>query len=269
MRILFIRHGDPNYVNDSLTELGQKEATLLAERVAELDPEVTAYYVSPLGRARETAEFCLKPLGKEATVLPWVEEFTGRLIDPQDGHKRIAWDFLPYEWMDDPLCYDKNGWWNAKMYAGSNSEVAYKRIVNGFDELVASYGYQRKCPVGEGVTHSYVTDWDEFEKSEKVSGKEATIVIFCHMIATFACLSHVTGVPFPVFAHGFYSAPTGWNMIETEERVEGEAHFRIRSIGDISHLERYHQPLNHSGFFPGVGGCAVNLMDKAEKNSAK
>ncbi|WP_308784029.1 hypothetical protein [uncultured Blautia sp.] len=31
MKIRFIRHGDPDYVNDTLTEKGRKEAELLAK----------------------------------------------------------------------------------------------------------------------------------------------------------------------------------------------------------------------------------------------
>ena len=47
MRIIFIRHGDPDYEKDSLTEKGWREAALLAERVARW--KVTDFYVSPLG----------------------------------------------------------------------------------------------------------------------------------------------------------------------------------------------------------------------------
>ena len=32
MRILFIRHGDPDYANDTLTEKGRREASALAAR---------------------------------------------------------------------------------------------------------------------------------------------------------------------------------------------------------------------------------------------
>ena len=31
MRLIFIRHGDPDYVHDTLTEKGKREAELLAE----------------------------------------------------------------------------------------------------------------------------------------------------------------------------------------------------------------------------------------------
>ena len=44
MKLLFIRHGDPNYEKDCLTELGKKEAALLAERMAHT--EVTEFFVS-------------------------------------------------------------------------------------------------------------------------------------------------------------------------------------------------------------------------------
>lgn len=48
MRIIFIRHGDPDYVNDSLTEKGVREAELLAKRVAKWE-NITQFYCSPLG----------------------------------------------------------------------------------------------------------------------------------------------------------------------------------------------------------------------------
>ena len=50
MKLLFIRHGDPDYTIDSLTEKGWKEAEFLSEKIAALD--VRDFYVSPLGRAR-------------------------------------------------------------------------------------------------------------------------------------------------------------------------------------------------------------------------
>lgn len=49
MKILLIRHGDPDYTIDSLTKKGWKEAEYLSERLEKLD--VKEFYVSPLGRA--------------------------------------------------------------------------------------------------------------------------------------------------------------------------------------------------------------------------
>ena len=53
MKLLIVRHGDPDYSIDSLTPTGWAEAECLVPRMEKLD--VKAFYVSPLGRARDTA----------------------------------------------------------------------------------------------------------------------------------------------------------------------------------------------------------------------
>ena len=57
MRLMIVRHGDPDYSIDSLTPKGWKEAELLADRLCKLD--IAKFYVSPLGRAKDTASFTL------------------------------------------------------------------------------------------------------------------------------------------------------------------------------------------------------------------
>ncbi len=54
MKLLIVRHGDPDYSIDSLTETGWIEAELLSDRLCKLD--VKAFYCSPKGRARDTAK---------------------------------------------------------------------------------------------------------------------------------------------------------------------------------------------------------------------
>ena len=66
MKILIIRHGEPDYSIDSLTEKGWREAELLSRRMVQIPAE--AYYVSPLGRARDTAKPTMEKLGREAVV---------------------------------------------------------------------------------------------------------------------------------------------------------------------------------------------------------
>ena len=66
MKLLIIRHGDPDYSIDSLTPQGRIEAELLSRKMEKI--EVAAFYVSPLGRARDTAEYTLKKLGRTAEV---------------------------------------------------------------------------------------------------------------------------------------------------------------------------------------------------------
>ena len=67
MRLIFVRHGDPDYEHDSLTEKGWREAELLAARLEKLKEEQRGEiycYQSPLGRAQDTAALTLKKLGK-------------------------------------------------------------------------------------------------------------------------------------------------------------------------------------------------------------
>ena len=85
MRILIVRHAEPDYVHDALTEKGKREALLLGERLAKIP--ASAYYVSPLGRAQATADYTLRLVGKQAETLPWLSEFRGYTV--QNGKKRI------------------------------------------------------------------------------------------------------------------------------------------------------------------------------------
>ena len=73
MRLLFIRHAEPDYSTDTLTEKGRREAALLAKAVPSM--QLDHCFVSPLGRAQETASFCMKTAGMTAKTLDWLEEF--------------------------------------------------------------------------------------------------------------------------------------------------------------------------------------------------
>lgn len=73
MKLLIVRHGDPDYSIDSLTEKGWREAEYLSERLAKLD--VKDFYVSPLGRAKDTASLTLQKMGRTAAVCEWLREF--------------------------------------------------------------------------------------------------------------------------------------------------------------------------------------------------
>ena len=79
MKLIIIRHGDPDYSIDSLT------ARILADRVSKLD--VKSFYVSPLGRARDTAKPTLEKMGREAEVLEWLEEFPVSVQKPYEDSK--------------------------------------------------------------------------------------------------------------------------------------------------------------------------------------
>ena len=90
MRLILIRHAEPDYSIDSLTEMGWREAKLLAERTKRW--KVDEFYCSPLGRAKDTASFTLKECGREAVTCDWMREFDACVVDPETGKNRLSWD---------------------------------------------------------------------------------------------------------------------------------------------------------------------------------
>jgi probable phosphoglycerate mutase len=244
MRLIFIRHGDPDYSIDSLTEKGWREAELLSDRVKEWD--VTAFYVSPLGRARDTAGVSLKKIGREATVCPWLKEFIVPILDPETGEKRIPWDFMPEYWTKEPLLYDKDRWFDAPVMKTGDLKVEYKKVCDGIDGLLASYGYVR-----EGGF--YRTAKPRVTAANRGTVPEdATLVFFCHLGATLTVMSHLIGISPVALLQGFFMAPTSITVLASEERREGAAYFRCQTVGDASHLRTNGEPVSAAGFFTGT-----------------
>lgn len=106
MKLFIIRHGDPDYTIDSLTEKGRKEAALLAERLKNV--KIDHFYVSPLGRAQATAKYTLDAMGRTAETCPWLREFDAHVKDIHTGEERIPWDMLPEDWTKIADYYDKD-----------------------------------------------------------------------------------------------------------------------------------------------------------------
>ena len=72
MNLYIVRHGNPDYVNDRLTELGHRQAEACAEDMLSLN--IDEIYSSPYGRAKETAAHLADKLDKEINILPWAHE---------------------------------------------------------------------------------------------------------------------------------------------------------------------------------------------------
>ena len=224
MRLLIIRHADPDYSIDSLTEKGWREAEALSEKLAK--EKIDYSYVSPLGRARDTAEKGLEKLHMEPVVCNWLREFHAPILRPDRGGDRIiCWDWLPQDWTVEDMYYDHKHWADTEIMKEGNVKEEYERVTVGLDELLARHGYVR-----EGRIY----------KAEKANND--TIAIFCHFGAECVLLAHLLGVSPMVLWHGFCAAPSSVTTVYTEERREGIASFRVASFGDISHLYVAEEP---------------------------
>lgn len=218
MKLLLIRHGEPDYDIDSLTEKGWKEAELLSEKLCNM--KIDEFYVSPLGRAKDTAKATLEKLNKKAEVKEWLQEFPCRIDRPDRSDKKmIAWDWLPQDWTTKENFYDKNNWSASEILKAGNVDEEYRRVIQEFDIFLSEHGYER-----EG----------NYYKVTKPNND--TIAFFCHFGLGCVLLSHLLGISPMVLWHGFCAAPTSVTTVVTEERREGIASFRMSSYGDISHL---------------------------------
>lgn len=217
MKLIIIRHGDPDYTIDSLTKRGQIEAELLADRISKMD--VTAFYCSPLGRARATAEYTLNKMGRDAEILDWLREFPPKVKKTYDEDDGIAWDWIPEVWTEVDDFFHKDKWMDVPCFVDAQMRSAYARVTDGLDSLLQKHGYKRQ---------------GAYYRAERAN--EDTVVLFCHFGLECVLLSHLLNVSPMVLWHGTCAAPTSVTVLNTEERRQGAAYFRMASFGDTSHL---------------------------------
>lgn len=218
MKLIIVRHGDPDYEKDSLTPTGWKEAELLSEDLSKVKAD--AYYVSPLGRARDTASCTMKKLGLEPKVLDWLQEFPPRIVRPdQPDRMNICWDWLPQDWMTDERFFSEAHWHEHDAMEAGGVKQVYDHVIQQFDALLAAHGYER-----DGRCY------------RAVRANNDTIVFFCHFALECVLLSHLLNVSPMILWHGTCAAPTSVTTVATEERRPGIASFRILRFGDVSHL---------------------------------
>ena len=255
MKLIFVRHGDPDYKNDSLTEKGWREAKLLSERICKW--EVTDFYCSPLGRAKDTASYTLEKMNRKAQILEWTKEFFYPITDPVTGKFGVPWDLVPSFWSNDPLMLSKEEWGHSDVMK-QNPEIVekYKEVCKNLDDLLRTYGYIRednfyRKPDKKEVFVTYTRSPDNAENiaGKQMEEKEPVIVIFCHLGAICIMLSHLLNIPFPLLVHGFFLPPTSLTILSTEERWSNEAYFRVQSMGDVHHLLSGGEPVSDAGSF--------------------
>lgn len=227
MQLIFIRHAEPDYAHNTITEKGWREARLLAPRVKEW--RVTAFYCSPLGRAKDTAQPSLDACGREATIFPWLREFSVKAYNVVNRRTETSWDMYPGVWTEQPLLYDKDHWAEAPLFYGTNIRSEYDWVNGSLDGLLASYGYHRH--------HNYY-------HVDETASRDAALVFFCHLGVTCVMLSHLLGISPTVLQHGLFLPPSSVTILQTEERIRGSAAFRAQSIGDTSHLYVGREPVS-------------------------
>ncbi len=178
MRLLFIRHGHPNYENDCLTPPGHEQAKKAAMRLK--DEGIDKIYASSCGRAYETALHTAELLSKDVTKLDFMREIHWRSLNgepiPENGH---PWKTAHYAVSQGLSLMDET--WPRQLPFSNNvvfEEVAM--IAREADLLLERLGYRR-----EG-------------KNYRVIGNctQQTVALFSHAGSSSAFLSHFLDLPF-------------------------------------------------------------------------
>lgn len=218
MKVLIIRHGDPNYALDTLTEKGWQEAEYLAERIAPMN--IKAYYVSPMGRAQDTASVTLKKAGRVAQTYAWLREFDIPIKDMTTGQPCQVWELRPEDWTAVPEFYEKDRWYHVPVMKENGVKERWEEVCCGLDRLLEQHGYKR-----EEIHYRAVQPNDN------------TIVLFCHFGVTCAMLGHLLGISPMLLWNGFSLETTAVTTLVTKEGKEGIAAFHVCEFGDVSHIK--------------------------------
>ena len=223
MRIIFVRHGEPNYEQDCLTETGRQQAAAAAERLA--GEGITEIYSSPLGRAAETAAFTAARLGLPVTTLEYMREISwGGPGIPENGH---PWTLG--EWMIDREDFDfsSHDWRNHPYFTGNAAVRYYDRIAQEIDAFLAARGYRH-----EGTRFFCEED------------RDINIALFSHGGSGACALAHILSLPFPYVATVMPYDFTSVIILNFPVRRGEYVHPRIELFNDAAHIHSsMHSPV--------------------------
>ena len=174
MKIIFVRHGHPNYQLDCLTELGHPQAEAAAERLK--NEKIDKIFSSSCGRAVETAEHIAARHNLPVTQLDFMREIRWGYKDTEDYVH--PWT-LANEWLSKGKEINTHDWQNDPEYKGVTLASDYNKVGACFDEWLKDFGYER-----EGNYYRVTRKNDD------------TIMLASHAGASTAAISHFFNIPF-------------------------------------------------------------------------
>ena len=224
MRIILIRHGEPNYEKDCLTELGHEQAIIAAQRL--LREGIEEIYSSPLGRALQTAQHFSELSGiTKIQVLDFIKEIRfgieGELYDKKwnpwlgvDALVKSGQNLQAPDWREFPVFKD------------TFSTIDSDKIAVEADKWLLTLGYKR-----EGLYYR-CTRQDDAEK---------TIAVFCHGGSSTAFMAHVLNQTFPYMCASLLRYPFTTISILKFDRTPGNLTLPIiELLNDNGHLRKEH-----------------------------
>jgi broad specificity phosphatase PhoE len=240
------------YITDSLTGAGRREAAAIARYFASDCCEVrpTHIYTSPRGRAKATARYTEKALGMAAEVEPWTTELSN-------------WPRLSGGAGDAAMKGAKPGEGGLAIWdtAGESPEVRTVAHTlsasNQFDEIAAlqkvkaKYEDLKDCSNRFLARHGYV--WEPSDDGGPgiyriVRQNRDCILVFAHAGFGLTWLSILLGIPLMHMYTSFFLAPSSMTTILLDERSADFASPRILCLGALPHMEKERLDLQPSKY---------------------
>lgn len=219
MLLYIVRHGEPNYSTDTLTERGRVQAEAVGRRIAASG--IDRIFSSPLGRARETAEPACRLLGLEYTVEEWMREVGEERLTPYPDGVMKSISSLQNTYLRENgnlyLPYERALECVGLCESGMQSAVA--RIEANGRDFLERMGYRE-----EGGVYRILR-----ENTEKIA-------IFCHTVFGRVWLSTLLRIPLHLMWGGFQMTHTGVTVVEFANNANGITAPKCLCFSDMSHL---------------------------------
>lgn len=177
MHLYIIRHADPCYDPDSLTETGHKEAAALAPRLREFG--VNHVYSSPMTRAKQTASYTAELQGLEIIEKSWLKELSHIHIK-QNGKDYSIWDTFGESIRNRQPLPGHDDWYQRPPFDRTEIGDLWQEFRILADQFIAEHGYTR-------VNGRYRIDRANNDR----------IAVFCHNGTLLLFLAHLLEIPLP------------------------------------------------------------------------
>ena len=231
MLLYIIRHGDPDYATDSLTERGWAQAEAVGKRLAASG--INRVFSSPMGRARQTAEPTCRLLGLDYGVEPWAHEITDwhRLTPYPDGEiKSVSFVDRVDLRRDGAQDLSYGQAMLAPGFSESHMQDALDTVSAGAREFLARLGYVEE----DGV----------YRITEPNDDK---VALFCHAGMGRIFVSYLLHIPLHLMWAGFNYNHTGVTVIEFKNQKTGFTVPRMLCYSDTSHLYAHGPDMKYCG----------------------
>ena len=216
MRFLFIRHGEPDYINDCLTATGRLQAQAAAKRLS--GENICEIYASPLGRAQETASYTSRVLELPVTTLDFMREISwGGEGVPDDGH---IWTLAGKMLYQDNFDFYKQDWREHPYFKNNTVMPCYEKVASGIDEFLEGQGYRH-----EGRRYFCTKE------------NNKTIALFSHGGSGGVALSHILSLPFPYVLCVFPYTYTSVIAVNFPSKAGEFVHPRVELFNDAAHIK--------------------------------